>query len=138
MRPRGPAIASRSIVAFPRGYAGASDLQFTIRRSNKDGDDAGFVTRGSENATRTPEPARQARRLPAFMEALWLYFGDQAFGTGNLDGRAAGWLFGRGVIPAVGPVRPGELRRAVLIGRGARRVGLPRAFGRFGIWAASA
>jgi hypothetical protein len=72
----------------------STDFQFTIRRANKDG------------ATKLIARERYADRRPAdrradaaFVEALWLYFGEAPFERGNLDAGRLSWLFGREVIP---------------------------------------
>jgi hypothetical protein len=85
---------------FPSRLPG-TDFQFTIRRANKDG------------ATKLVARERYADRRPAdrradaaFVEAIWLYFGEEPFERGNLDAGRLSWLFGREVIPAEDPFDP--------------------------------
>ena len=72
----------------------SSDLQFTIRRPNKNG------------ATKLVQRERFADRKnvdrkadEAFLEALIEYFGEEEFERGNLDAGRLSWLLGREVEP---------------------------------------
>jgi hypothetical protein len=85
----------------------STDFQFTIRRANKDG------------ATKLIARERYADRRPAdrradagFVEALWLYFGEEPFERGNLDAGRLSWLFGREVIPPRTRSTPKATRRS--------------------------
>jgi hypothetical protein len=102
---------------FPSRLPG-TDFQFTIRRANKDG------------ATRLVARERYADRRPAdrradaaFVEALWLCFGEEPFERGNLDAGRLSWLFGREVVPAEDPFDP-ESYEALLRARRLPRAGL--------------
>lgn len=113
---------------FPSRLPG-SDLQFTIRRANKDG------------ATKLVARERYADRRPAdrradaaFMEALWLYFGDQPFERGNLDAGRLSWLFGREVIPAEDPFDPESYDALLAIDEDRARASFPEAFDGSGVW----
>jgi len=115
-----------------RGFPGrlpSTDFQFTIRRESKEG------------ATRLFKRERHADRRPAdrradagFMEALWLFFGDQPFERGNLDAGRLSWLFGREVLPAEDPFDPESYDALLRIDEGRARAAFPEAFDGSGIW----
>jgi hypothetical protein len=99
----------------------STDFQFTIRRANKDG------------ATKLIARERYADRRPAdrradaaFVEALWLYFGEEPFERGNLDAGRLSWLFGREVIPAEDPFDPESYEALLHAGRPRARAPSPR------------
>jgi hypothetical protein len=107
----------------------STDFQFTIRRANKDG------------ATKLIARERYADRRPAdrradagFVEALWLYFGEDAVrawqsrrGAAQLALRARG-------DPRRGPVRSRKLRGAPACWTSRARAAFPEAFDGSGIW----
>ena len=109
-----------------RGFPGrlpSSGFQFTIRRDNKAG------------ATKLIARARYADRRPpdrradsGFMEALWLYFGEEPFERGNLDAGRLSWLFGREVIAAEDPFDPESYDALLVINEKVARVSFPDAF----------
>lgn len=115
-----------------RGFPGrlpGTDYQFTIRRANKDG------------ATKLIARERYADRKPAdrradaaFMEALWLFFGDQPFERGNLDAGRLAWLFEREVIAAEDPFDPESYEALLVIDEPRARAAFPEAFDGTGIW----
>ena len=115
-----------------RGFPGrlpGTDYQFTIRRAAKDG------------ATKLVARERYADRKPAdrradaaFMEALWLCFGDQPFERGNLDAGRLSWLFGREVIAAEDPFDPESYEALLVIDERRARAAFPEAFDGSGIW----
>lgn len=113
---------------FPGRFPG-TDYQFTIRRANKDG------------ATKLIARQRYSDRKPAdrradaaFMEALWLFFGDQPFERGNLDAGRLSWLFGREVIPAEDPFDPESYDALLVIDEARARASFPDAFEGDGFW----
>lgn len=79
---------------FPGRFPG-SDYQFTVRRANPKG-----VTPLKALERFKDRKALDKRVDAAFMESLWVYFGDEAFERGNLDAGRISWLFGREVVPA--------------------------------------
>ena len=109
-----------------RGFPGrlpGTDFQFTIRRDNKAG------------ATKLIARERFADRKPAdrradagFMEALWMYFGDEPFERGNLDAGRLSWLFGREVVPATDPFDPADYEALLQIDEAVARASFPDAF----------
>mgnify|MGYP001094063488 FL=1 len=115
-----------------RGFPGrlpGTDYQFTIRRAAKEG------------ATKLVVRERFADRRPAdrradaaFMEALWLCFGDQPFERGNLDAGRLSWLFGREVIPAEDPFDPASYEALLMIDEPRARAAFPEAFDGSGVW----
>lgn len=115
-----------------RGFPGrlpSSDYTFTIRRDNKKG------------ATKLIQRERYADRRPAdrradagFMEALWLYFGDEPFERGNLDAGRLSWLFGREVIPAEDPFDPESYEALLRIDVPRAQAAFPEAFDGTGVW----
>ncbi|WP_417250058.1 hypothetical protein [Celeribacter sp.] len=81
-----------------RGFPGrlpSSDYQFTIRRANPKG-----VTPLKRLERYKDRKAVDKRADHAFLESLWIYFGDEPFERGNLDAGRLSWLFGREVVPA--------------------------------------
>jgi hypothetical protein len=107
----------------------STDFQFTIRRANKDG------------ATKLIARERYADRRPAdrradaaFVEALWLCFGDEPFERGNLDAGRLSWLFGREVIPADDPFDPESYEALLVLDVDRARASFPEAFDGSGIW----
>ncbi|WP_224815800.1 hypothetical protein [Hasllibacter sp. MH4015] len=115
-----------------RGFPGrlpSSDYSFTIRRANKGG------------ATKLIARERYADRRPAdrradaaFMEALWLYFGDEPFERGNLDAGRLSWLFGREVIAAEDPFDAESYDALLQIDESRARASFPEAFDGSGFW----
>ena len=87
-----------------RGFPGrlpGTDLQFVIRRANKDG--ATRIIRRERFKDRK-QVDRMADRT--FLAALWAHFGEEPFERGNLDAGRLSWLFGREVVPAEDPFDP--------------------------------
>ena len=76
----------------------SSDLQFTIRRPNKNG--ATKLIRRDRFADRK-NVDRKADE--AFLEALIEQFGEEPFERGNLDAGRLSWLFEREVVAAEDP-----------------------------------
>lgn len=115
-----------------RGFPGrlpGSDFQFTIRRANKAG--ATPLVRRERYADRRPADRRADS---AFMEALWLYFGEAPFERGNLDAGRLNWLFGREVVPAEDPFDPASYDALLRIDVARARAAFPEAFDGSGIW----
>ena len=113
---------------FPGRFPG-TDYQFTIRRGNKDGATK-LVAR-----QRYPDRKPADRRADtAFMEALWMFFGDQPFERGNLDAGRLSWLFGREVIPAEDPFDPESYEALLVIDEARARASFPEAFDGSGFW----
>lgn len=115
-----------------RGFPGrlpGTDFQFTIRRAHKDG--------ATPLIRRERYPDRRAadrRADTAFMEALWLCFGDQPFERGNLDAGRLSWLFGREVLPAEDPFDPASYEALLVIDEDRARAAFPEAFDGSGYW----
>jgi hypothetical protein len=87
-----------------RGFPGrlpGSDLQFTIRRANKDG-----ATRIVRRERFKDRAAQDRRADMMFVLALWQQFGEAPFERGNLDAGRLSWLIGREVVPAAEPFDP--------------------------------
>lgn len=87
-----------------RGFPGrlpGTDLQFTIRRANKDG--ATKIIRRERYRDRS---ALDRRADAMFVLALWQHFGEEPFVRGNLDAGRLSWLIGREVVPASEPFDP--------------------------------
>lgn len=113
---------------FPGRFPG-TDYQFTIRRGNKDGATK-LIAR-----QRYPDRKPADRRADtAFMEALWLFFGDQPFERGNLDAGRLSWLFGREVVPAEDPFDPESYEALLVIDVARARASFPEAFEGDGFW----
>ena len=79
----------------------SSDMQFTIRRPNKNG--ATKLIRRERYADRK-NVDRKADE--AFLDALIAQFGEEPFERGNLDAGRLSWLFEREVIAAEEPFDP--------------------------------
>lgn len=107
----------------------SSDYQFTIRRDNKGG--ATKLIMRERYADRKPADRRADA---AFMEALWLFFGDQPFERGNLDAGRLSWLFKREVVPAEDPFDPESYEALLRIDESRARAAFPEAFDGSGIW----
>jgi hypothetical protein len=115
-----------------RGFPGrlpSSEFQFVIRRATK------------AKATKLVARERYADRRPpdrradsGFMEALWLYFGDEPFERGNLDAGRINWLFGREVVPAEDPFDPESYEAMLKIDVNRARASFPEAFDGTGVW----
>ena len=73
---------------FPSRLPG-TDYHFTIRRENKKG--ATPLVARERYADRRPADRRADA---AFVEALWLCFGEDPFERGNLDAGRLSWLLG--------------------------------------------
>jgi hypothetical protein len=115
-----------------RGFPGrlpGTDYQFTIRRAAKEG--ASKLIARERFADRRPADRRADA---AFMEALWLCFGDQPFERGNLDAGRLSWLFGREVIPAEDPFDPASYDALLQIDEARARASFPEAFDGSGVW----
>jgi hypothetical protein len=109
-----------------RGFPGrlpGTDYQFTIRRANPKG--ATPLTRRERFRDRK---AVDRRADAAFLEALWLHFGDQPFERGNLDAGRLSWLFGREVLPADDPFDPESYDALLIIDEAAARAAFPEVF----------
>lgn len=117
---------------FPSRLPG-TDFQFTIRRENKKG-----VTAIIERQRFADRKPADRRADAGFMEALWLYFGDQPFERGNLDAGRLSWLFGREVIAAEDPFDPESYEALLQIDEARARAAFPDAFNGNGIWGDSA
>ncbi|GAA5072255.1 hypothetical protein KUV65_13020 [Maritalea mobilis] len=113
---------------FPSRLPG-TDYQFTIRRENKSG--ATRLIRRERYADRRPADRRADA---AFMEALWLFFGDEPFERGNLDAGRLSWLFGREVIAAEDPFDPESYEALLVIDENVARASFPEAFDGSGVW----
>jgi hypothetical protein len=115
-----------------RGFPGrlpGTDFQFTIRRASKEG-----ATKLIARERYADRRSADRRADAAFMEALWLFFGDQPFERGNLDAGRLGWLFGREVIPAEDPFDPESYEALLVIDEARARASFPEAFDGTGIW----
>ena len=115
-----------------RGFPGrlpGSDFQFIIRRANPKG-----ITPLSRRERYRDRKAVDRRADAAFMEALWMHFGDEPFERGNLDAGRLGWLLGREVIPAEDPFDPESYEALLKIDEARARASFPDAFD--GSWVA--
>ncbi|WP_412554017.1 hypothetical protein [Shimia sp. MIT1388] len=109
-----------------RGFPGrlpGTDFQFTIRRANPKG--VTPITRRERFKDRRP-PDRRADA--AFMQALWVHFGDQPFERGNLDAGRLSWLFGREVVAVEEDFDPEDYEALLVIDEAVARVSFPDAF----------
>ncbi|WP_171173825.1 hypothetical protein [Ruegeria sp. HKCCD8929] len=109
-----------------RGFPGrlpGTDFQFTIRRANPKG--VTPLTRRERFRDRKPADRRADM---AFLEALWMQFGDQPFERGNLDAGRLSWLFGREVIPAEDPFDPASYEALLVIDVDTARLSFPDVF----------
>jgi len=115
-----------------RGFPGrlpGTDYQFTIRRASKEG--ATKLVARDRYADRKPADRRADA---AFVEALWLFFGDQPFERGNLDAGRLSWLFGREVVPAEDPFDPASYEALLVLDVPRARAAFPEAFDGSGLW----
>ncbi|MCD1625483.1 MAG: hypothetical protein ACU0B7_06130 [Paracoccaceae bacterium] len=109
-----------------RGFPGrlpGSDFQFIIRRANPKG-----ITPLSRRERYRDRKAVDRRADAAFMEALWMHFGDEPFERGNLDAGRLSWLFGREVVPASEPFDPESYEALLVIDVDAARAAFPEVF----------
>ena len=107
---------------FPSRLPG-TDYHFTIRRESREG--ATPLKRRERFADRK---AADRRADAAFMEALWLYFGEAPFERGNLDAGRLSWLFGREIIAAEDPFDPESYDALLKIDVPRARAAFPDAF----------
>lgn len=111
-----------------RGFPGrlsGTDFQFTIRRANP----KGVTPLTKRERFRDRRPADK-RADAAFMEALWMQFGDQPFERGNLDAGRLSWLFGREVVAAEDPFDPASYEALLVIDSDTARRSFPEIFER--------
>ncbi len=109
-----------------RGFPGrlsGTDFQFTLRRANPRG--VTPLTRRERFKDRKPADRRADA---AFLEALWLHFGEEPFVRGNLDAGRLSWLFGREVIAATDPFDPADYDAELIIDVAAARQSFPDVF----------
>ncbi len=109
-----------------RGFPGrlpGTDFQFTIRRANPKG--VTPITRRERFKDRKPADRRADA---AFMEALWMHFGDQPFERGNLDAGRLSWLFGREVVAVEEDFDPESYDALLVIDVAVARASFPDAF----------
>ena len=107
---------------FP-GRLPGTDFQFTIRRANPKG-----VTPLKRLERYRDRRAPDKRADAGFMEALWLYFGEEPFERGNLDAGRLSWLFGREVVPAEEPFDPASYDALLRIDAKIARQNFPEIF----------
>ncbi len=115
-----------------RGFPGrmpGTDYQFTIRRDNKKGPTP--ITARERFADRRPADRRADA---AFVEALWLYFGEEPFARGNLDAGRLSWLFGREVVAVDDPFDPTDYDAMLRLDVDRARASFPEAFDGSGYW----
>ena len=113
---------------FPSRLPG-TDYHFTIRRESREG--ATPLKRRERFADRK---AADRRADAAFMEALWLYFGEAPFERGNLDAGRLSWLFGREIIAAEDPFDPESYDALLRIDVARAQTAFPEAFDGSGVW----
>ena len=113
---------------FPSRLPG-TDYHFTIRRESREG--ATPLKRRERFADRK---AADRRADAAFMEALWLYFGEAPFERGNLDAGRLSWLFGREIIAAEDPFDPESYDALLRIDVARAQAAFPEAFDGLGVW----
>ena len=113
---------------FPSRLPG-TDYHFTIRRESREG--ATPLKRRERFADRK---AADRRADAAFMEALWLYFGEAPFERGNLDAGRLSWLFGREIIAAEDPFDPESYDALLRIDVARAQAAFPEAFDGSGVW----
>ncbi|MBF9019957.1 hypothetical protein [Roseobacter sp. HKCCD7870] len=113
---------------FPSRLPG-TDYHFTIRRESREG--ATPLKRRERFADRK---AADRRADAAFMEALWLYFGETPFERGNLDAGRLSWLFGREIIAAEDPFDPESYDALLRIDVARAQAAFPEAFDGSGVW----
>jgi len=117
---------------FPSRMPG-TDYHFTLRRENKAG--ATPLVARERYADRRPADRRADA---AFVEALWLYFGDAPFERGNLDAGRLSWLLGREVVALDDPFDPTDYGALLQLDLGRARAAFPEAFDGSGFWEGSA
>lgn len=117
---------------FPSRMPG-TDYQFTLRRENKKG--ATPIVARERYADRRPADRRADA---AFVEALWLYFGDEPFERGNLDAGRLSWLLGREVIALDDPFDPTDYEALLKLDVARAQASFPEAFDGSGHWEGSA
>jgi len=117
---------------FPSRMPG-SDFHFTLRRENKAG--ATPLVARERYADRRPADRRADA---AFIEALWLYFGDAPFERGNLDAGRLSWLLGREVVTLDDPFDPTDYGALLQLDVPRARAAFPEAFDGAGYWEGSA
>ncbi|MFO7919494.1 hypothetical protein DZD18_16325 [Rhodobacteraceae bacterium W635] len=117
---------------FPSRMPG-SDYHFTLRRENKAG--ATPLVARERYADRRPADRRADA---AFVEALWLYFGDAPFERGNLDAGRLSWLLGREVVTLDDPFDPTDYGALLQLDVARARAAFPEAFDGTGHWEGSA
>jgi len=109
-----------------RGFPGrlpGTDYQFTIRRPNP----KGVTPLKARERFRDRKPLDK-RADAAFLEALWLQFGDEPFERGNLDAGRLSWFFNREVIPAEDPFDPESYEALLQIDEAVARAAFPDIF----------
>ncbi|WP_145103954.1 hypothetical protein [Cereibacter sediminicola] len=107
---------------FPSRYPG-TDLQYTIRRANKDG-----ATRIIRRERYRDRKAVDRAADLGFLTALWEHFGEDPFERGNLDAGRLSWLFGREVVPAEDPFDPESYDALLRIDRRKAEAAFPEIF----------
>jgi len=117
---------------FPSRMPG-TDYHFTLRRENKKG--ATPLVARDRYADRRPADRRADA---AFVEALWLYFGEAPFERGNLDAGRLSWLLGREVIALDDPFDPTDYEAMLQLDVERARASFPEAFDGSGHWEGSA
>jgi hypothetical protein len=117
---------------FPSRLPG-TDYQFTVRRENPKG--ATPLVARERYADRRPADRRADA---AFVEALWLYFGEEPFERGNLDAGRLSWVFGREVVPVDNPFNPTDYEALLRLDVDRARASFPEAFSGDGFWEGSA
>ena len=117
---------------FPSRLPG-TDYHFTIRRENKKG--ATPLVARERYADRRPADRRADS---AFVEALWLCFGEEPFARGNLDAGRLSWLLGREVVTLDDPFDPEDYEALLQLDVARARASFPEAFDGSGVWEGSA
>jgi hypothetical protein len=117
---------------FPSRLPG-TDYHFTIRRENKKG--ATPLVARERYADRRPADRRADA---AFVEALWLCFGEDPFERGNLDAGRLSWLLGREVVTLDDPFDPEDYEALLQLDVARARASFPEAFDGSGVWEGSA
>ncbi|WP_370251700.1 hypothetical protein [Nioella sp.] len=117
---------------FPSRLPG-TDYHFTIRRENKKG--ATPLVARERYADRRPADRRADA---AFVEALWLCFGEEPFARGNLDAGRLSWLLGREVVTLDDPFDPEDYEALLQLDVARARASFPEAFDGSGVWEGSA
>ena len=117
---------------FPSRLPG-TDYHFTIRRENKKG--ATPLVARERYADRRPADRRADA---AFVEAMWLCFGEEPFERGNLDAGRLSWLLGREVVTLDDPFDPEDYEALLQLDVARARASFPEAFDGSGVWEGSA